>query len=823
MEKQAETEARLFDLNIQRMLEHWTVPLAIREVIANALDEHILTETDTPLLSQDSNGIWHIRDYGRGLCYEHLVQNENEEKLTADKAVIGKFGVGLKDALATFDRHQIGVSIRSRHGDMTLTQAHKSNFADVTTLHVEITSPADPQMVGTDFMLSGISSQDIQTAKDYFLLYRHDEVLEKTRYGEVLQRSDERAFIYVQGVRVAEEEHFLFSYNITSLTESLRKALNRERNYVGRGAYAERVQDILLACTSSTVRSPLAADLRAFATGKIHDELQWFRIACTAACHLQNHEKVLFISAEDERFHPALSARAQGEGYEVVVVSEEVRKKLHMERDALGKPLFTTEAYLGKQRRRMFEGRLFDLNIQRVLEHWTVVQAIREVIANALDEHILTKTAEPRVYQDASKTWHIRDYGRGLRYEHLVQNESDEKLSGNNSTAGKFGVGLKDALATFDRHQISVHINSAHGDMTLVRAYKYEFANVVTLHVEIKPSSKPTMIGTNVMLSGVSEEEVQAAKNYFLRYCGDKVLDQTKYGEVLQRSEERARIYVQGVCVAEEENFLFSYNITSLTEGLRQALNRERSHVGRGAYTERVQDILLACTSSAVTIPLAEDLHNFATGKMHDELQWIKVFKHASSTLQSHKPVVFNTPAEIQSHPHLLAYAQEDGYQTVTIPEDRREKLKSTVDQQQRPIRILDVYKQEWAEGFQFQFITPDQLTRQEQEIFEQTSVVLKLLEKAVPVLSTKVQEIRISETMREASSHLGVKGLWIAEEGRIVIKRSELCNLRSYTATLLHELAHAFSNASDATIEFEEGLTELLGYMAAAALTTAG
>src|SRR5262249_4531557 len=160
-------------------------------------------------------------------------------------------------------------------------------------------------------------------AKDYFLLYRDDEVLEKTRYGEVLQRSGERAFIYVQGVRVAEEERFLFSYNITSLTEGLRKALNRERNYVGRGAYAERVQDILLACASSTVTHPLAADLHAFATSQIHDELQWFRVACAAACHLQNNEKVLFISAEDERFHPALSARAQGDGYEVVVVSEQ--------------------------------------------------------------------------------------------------------------------------------------------------------------------------------------------------------------------------------------------------------------------------------------------------------------------------------------------------------------------------------------------------------------------------------------------------------------------------------------------------------------------
>ncbi|GEM_PF-6446736 len=28
-----------FDLNIEKVLEHWTIPFAIRELIANALDE----------------------------------------------------------------------------------------------------------------------------------------------------------------------------------------------------------------------------------------------------------------------------------------------------------------------------------------------------------------------------------------------------------------------------------------------------------------------------------------------------------------------------------------------------------------------------------------------------------------------------------------------------------------------------------------------------------------------------------------------------------------------------------------------------------------
>src|ERR1700733_7351852 len=99
--------------------------------------------------------------------------------------------------------------------------------------------------------------------------------------------------------------------------------------------------------------------------------------------------------------------------------------------------------------------REFDLNIERMLENWTVAHALREVIANALDEQALTGTSEPQIFRDAGGRWHIRDWGRGLRYEHLTQNENKEKLAYPDKVVGKFGVGLKDALAKFDRLRAS--------------------------------------------------------------------------------------------------------------------------------------------------------------------------------------------------------------------------------------------------------------------------------------------------------------------------------------------------------------------------------
>ena len=51
----------------------------------------------------------------------------------------------------------------------------------------------------------------------------------------------------------------------------------------------------------------------------------------------------------------------------------------------------------------------FDLNIEKVLENWTVVHALREVIANALDEQALTGKPDPVIACDEAGAWHFRD------------------------------------------------------------------------------------------------------------------------------------------------------------------------------------------------------------------------------------------------------------------------------------------------------------------------------------------------------------------------------------------------------------------------------
>lgn len=195
------TNGRNFDLNIEKILEGWETCHAIRELIANALDEQSLSGARAIEITEDKEGVWHIRDFGRGLRYEHLTQNESQEKLQNPGRVIGKFGVGLKDALATLNRRGVAVQIRSRSGDIALTQAPKYGFSDVVTLQPVVQSPTDEQFIGTDISLRGVTAGDIEDAKRFFLKFSNESTPDETPYGQILGRDPSgSARIYVTGM-----------------------------------------------------------------------------------------------------------------------------------------------------------------------------------------------------------------------------------------------------------------------------------------------------------------------------------------------------------------------------------------------------------------------------------------------------------------------------------------------------------------------------------------------------------------------------------------------------------------------------------------------
>ncbi len=305
------------------------------------------------------------------------------------------------------------------------------------------------------------------------------------------------------------------------------------------------------------------------------------------------------------------------------------------------------------------------------------------------------------------------------------------------------------------------------------------------------------------------------AKSLFLKFAGEEVLEKTTYGEILNRQGTTGKVYILGVFASEEPNFLFSYNITNLTESMRKKLNRERLNVGRTTYADRVRQILKISVTENVHGLLVEQVEKRATGEQCDELSWIEISQMALTLMHQKRQVAYLTEQELQSNPSMLDNVRSDGYQVVVVTDQQKNKLQEQAAAGGTEVRTLEAYVSEYNTSFQYKFINQDQLTFDEAAVFGLTPKILSL----VGLSCSQVPPILISETMRVTSDN--TEGVWDPNIEAIVIRRSKLESLIGYAATLLHEVAHATTGTIDATRAFEWVLTNYLGHTASAAINT--
>jgi hypothetical protein len=321
------------------------------------------------------------------------------------------------------------------------------------------------------------------------------------------------------------------------------------------------------------------------------------------------------------------------------------------------------------------------------------------------------------------------------------------------------------------------------------------------------------MVGTDCCIYGLSDSDIDAAKSLFLAFSAVAPLETTRFGTVLPRGTAPACIYINGMKVAEEENFLFSYNITSLNATLRKALNRERQNLGRSAYSDRVRGVLLASQSESIAQSLSDDLQRHSHGDSHDELSWLDVQEHAVRILNAKRKVLFISSTEAIRRPDIVDTARTSGYQVLTVPETLAKKIEGITDTHGRSVTGISEFIRQHNESFQFRWITPDQLTPSESGVWQYVDRVLAY----IGGRPATVRDIRISETMTSCSlKDHDTLGLWDPQNGRIILKRSLLRSLEAFAGTLLHEALHAKYALSDVSRGFEDHLTELCGKLAA-------
>lgn len=451
----------------------------------------------------------------------------------------------------------------------------------------------------------------------------------------------------------------------------------------------------------------------------------------------------------------------------------------------------------------------FDLNIGKILEDWEIYHAIREIIANALDEQILTNTQAIEIIKERN-SWCIRDFGRGINYHHLMQNENPEKTD-NEKVIGRFGVGLKDALATLYRHNVGVEIRSKYGIITLKESTKNTFDDIVTLHAQIAEPVNDHMIGTEFYLFDLPDYEVYRAKDMFLLFSNEEVIETTSYGQIIAKTDDESNIYVNGVKVATEPNFAFSYNITSLSKQIKKALNRERTNVGRTAYADRIKAILCEATNENVVNVLSNSLESMSEGTQCDEIQWKDVAAHFVQILNTKDDTIFVTPDEIaNNNGSVNEILEESGKRIVFLPETVKNKA---IKESNGAINTIESVVKAYNESFNYVFIDVKQLTKKETINWMKIPVLLEKLN-----LSVWFEKCFISERLKEYPDN--TVGVWDNKLQKIVILRSQLQNETDLFGTVIHEIIHATTGAVDVSRYFESELTQMIGKLSAMILS---
>lgn len=253
---------------------------------------------------------------------------------------------------------------------------------------------------------------------------------------------------------------------------------------------------------------------------------------------------------------------------------------------------------------------------------------------------------------------------------------------------------------------------------------------------------------------------------------------------------------------------------------MRKALNRERTNVGRTAYTDRVKQMLLNATAGDVAEELASQLQAMQSGEGSDEVRWKEVAIHALRILSGSGEYLFVTADQLMSNSSAVDHARGDGIRIITIPDTIQQEVSGMTDLSGTPIRDLGQYQSEWSNSFVFDFVEPSALAPDERAVFSKAQAIVDL----VGGLPPHVQAVRVSNTMRlDFETGRDALGLWDGSTNSIVIRRDQLTSLPDFAGTLLHELVHAKTGFDDVSRNFESALTAVIGRTAAAALTTAG
>lgn len=451
----------------------------------------------------------------------------------------------------------------------------------------------------------------------------------------------------------------------------------------------------------------------------------------------------------------------------------------------------------------------FDLNIEKILEHWSIRHAIREIIANALDETIMIDSdVKPRIYKE-NNNWIIRDFGRGLQYLHLTQKENNDKIN-HKKVIGKFGVGLKDAIATLFRGNIKLKIVSSHLNIEdYEMSSKSNFDDIKTIHLHGNNLKNNDFKGTKFIFENLQDKDVEEAKKFFLNFSEHVVLAENSYGQIIEKEVgELSNIYINGLKVSTEENFAFHYNILSIDKKIKKGLNRERMNLNRSIYSERIQKIILHSIKESNIYERFFENYIDEEQNNYEELKWSNVLLEIIKQMNLKGEYVFVTQKIIRQNNSIITDIGNSDKRIIVVDEPIYQKITNEKDENDEYLTSFDNFIEEQRNNIEYDCVDIDDLSWHEREIFVSGKIIIDYFGND----KISFDCIQIANKIKIPFEDRMPLGLSLREENKILILRSQLKSKKQFYATLSHEIIHFITGFADNTREFENELSRVIG-----------
>lgn len=503
----------IYPISINYGKKDWNIVAAIREFLSNMLD------TKAKYSYSHDGKMAYITDTGKGLSKKDFIFGES----TRDDSQIGQFGEGMKMSLIQLLRENRKVSIHTVGFSVEVRKIYSKIYdSEVMSLSFK----ENTRKIGTEIVVE-CTKKELQEAADLFL-----------QLNDKVKRIDDNIYlpsgsIFILGLDTNKLPNTIFSYNIMDKSMS-----NRDRNIVA----ADKLQDNIIKIINSIKNVKAAKEFLSHIekdTVKYEYQLPIYpdNIDVWKKALKSIYKTKVVVSSDLQ-----CDINAKMMGYHVIrnipyhvlqlLLYMGVERSCDVAKDYNGQGLFENNKIV------------YPISSDYCI-NWTIKDAIRELIANALD----TGTNIRVEYHNGKGR--IVDSGDGILMKHFIFGISQK----GKDDIGQFGEGLKVSSLVLARNKREVTIQTAgYTYSPTIEKYKEFDTNLFTVYFKKNQRTKGTIIDFDC-----TNKELEEAKSLFSCFKKRKTKP-IEMPDLEVYLDEPDKIYVNGL-ITQNLPTLFGYNI----------------------------------------------------------------------------------------------------------------------------------------------------------------------------------------------------------------------------------------------------------------------